>query len=95
MKKKYSDYLDYLDLDHTCIKEKSKRSSPWLFLSLWVPGSLSITNENASGWCVDVDSAIIHDLLGRTARPSQLRSAQHILLFQKILCLSKLNEEVG
>ncbi len=36
---------------------------------LWVPVSLSITNENTSGWPVDVDAAIIRDLLGRTALP--------------------------
>jgi hypothetical protein len=60
-------------------EEKSKRYGPWLFQSLWVPGSLSITNENASGRRierpVDLDSAIIRDLLGRTALPSHLRSA--------------------
>jgi hypothetical protein len=82
MKKNYP--IDYLDLAHTCIKiyedgqfeEKINRYGPWLFQSLWVPGSLSITNENASGWPVDEDSAIMHDLLGRTARPSHLRSVQ-------------------
>ena len=57
-------------------EEKSKRYCSWLFQSLWVPGSLSITNENASGWPVDVDAAIIRDLLGRTALPCNLRSAQ-------------------
>jgi hypothetical protein len=29
-------------------EEKSKRYGPWLFQSLWVLGSLSITNVNAS-----------------------------------------------
>ena len=57
-------------------EEKSKRYGTWLFQSLWVPGSLSITNENASGWPVNVDAAIIHDLLGHTALPCNLRSAQ-------------------
>ncbi len=60
----------------TC-KEKRDSYGSWLLQSLWyVPGSLSITDENASVWPVDVDSAIQRDLLGRTARPSQLRSVQ-------------------
>ncbi len=54
-------------------EERSKCYGSWLFQSLWVPGSLSFTNENASGWPVDVDAAIIRDLL---ALPCNLRSAQ-------------------
>ncbi len=59
----------------TC-EEKGKHYCPWLLQSLWVPGSLSITNKNASGWPVDVHSAIKHDLLGRTALHPQLRRVQ-------------------